>query len=808
MHCRVAGLVAALLLAAIQTGLSQQSQSTAAVGAVATTDGTGVPGAMLLVRHGERLVASTVADQAGRFRVLGLSAGTYEIEAQSLGYRTVRQEFRLEGSTVNELRITLPAAPLALEEVVVSATRSSMPIAAIPAAITVVDRKAVQDGASTSNGIGELLGKAVPGLAAGTQSMSNFGQSLRGRSVVVLIDGVPQSTLRNVSRDFATIDPAMVERVEVVRGATAIYGDGATGGVINIITRRPGVGELSMRSELSAAASLAAPGDGLSGRLVQSMSGNNGALDYSLGATLGRSGGFYDAEGDLIPADPHGQGGLADTRSSDLFSKLGWSHSTQRIQLGINYFHTDQDTRFAADPSVNALPKGEAKARALEGLQEDQPQGTRNLNTSLDYNHGELLGGQLHVQGYYRDYVTRFRGFDRRVIRNGQVVSGHVGQSYIDSYKVGGRLEFDSPLRFAKGSLLVGADYTHENTTQRMAVMDPALYDASGGLLFERIDDRVWVPALRPHNLGLFAQVGFTPSERISLRAGVRHERIRMHVDDFMTIDEAAVTGGDVHYDPTLFNAGATYNVTGTFNVFGSFSQGFSLADIGRILRGAKAGFAVGNSTLEAPQVDHYEIGLRAGHSGFSASFSTFFSTSDLGTRLLQDSLGILRVLRAPERIYGAEASLEVRSGAFTVGGSASWTEGEYRNEATAEWLPFDSWRIQPAKMTAHVAHVSGAGWENRLQAIHSAARARLWEQLGSPEPAQIGYGQWPVTSYTVLDVLSRRPLGPGTIEFSIQNLLNSRYFDVVSQLDQADGNSYRTMARGALLNIGYSISY
>src|SRR3546814_4442420 len=52
-----------------------------------------------------------------------------------------------------------------------------------------------------------------------------------------MVDGIPQSTpLRDGKRSGFTVDPAFVERVEVIYGANAIQGVGATGGVINYVT--------------------------------------------------------------------------------------------------------------------------------------------------------------------------------------------------------------------------------------------------------------------------------------------------------------------------------------------------------------------------------------------------------------------------------------------------------------------------------------------------------------------------------------------------------------------------------------------
>jgi iron complex outermembrane receptor protein len=122
-------------------------------------------------------------------------------------------------------------------EIIVTATRTAERLTDIPRSITIVEEEQLEEQTRLTRDLGTILAQQVPGLSVGTQSASNFGQSLRGRNISVLIDGVPQSTNRNAARDLRTIDPSAIERVEVLRGPTAIYGDGATGGVINIITK-------------------------------------------------------------------------------------------------------------------------------------------------------------------------------------------------------------------------------------------------------------------------------------------------------------------------------------------------------------------------------------------------------------------------------------------------------------------------------------------------------------------------------------------------------------------------------------------
>jgi iron complex outermembrane receptor protein len=790
---------AALLALALGAQGAAAQQAGVLTGQVVSEGGEPVAGARV-----EAAGITVVTDREGRFRVVGVPAGA-RMRVEALGYRAAERTPSADGP----LRVVLAPDAVALAGLeVVSATRSGTPVAAIPGAVTVVGRDEIEAQAATAHGVGEILGRAVPGLSVGTQSMSNFGQSLRGRNVAVLIDGIPQSTLRNVSRDFANIDPAAIERVEVLRGATAIYGDGATGGVINIVTRRPGRGAPSLTTEVGTSSSLASFGDGLGGRVAQTVSGASGAFDYVLNGAVSTTGGFYDAEGDLIPADPHGQGGLADTRSYDVGGKAGLALGAQRFQLAASHYRNDQDTRFTADPSVTAA---DGKARALPGLRESEPQGTRNTLVSLDWTHDSLLGSRVHGQLYGRDYLTRFRGFDRRVYNRttGAYVGGHVSQSFVDSRKLGGRLEIDSrPFGARWPSLLWGADYTYENTSQPVAIMDSAVYDATGGLEFQKVGERVWVPPLRPRSLGLFAQAAWSLTDDLLVRGGVRRERIRMHVDDFVTLDDNQVYGGDLAYDPTLFNLGAVWSATGAVNVFANFSQGFSLADVGRILRGAADGYDLGTSRLEAQKVDHYEVGARAAWPLLQVSASVFHNRSELGTTLAQTETGMLEVVRAPERIRGAEATLDLHPlDRLSLGGVWSWTEGEAYNAKLGEYRALNGYRIQPAKLTGYVEHRTLPGWTNRLQVLHSTSRDRPFEDRVDPsKPA--GYGEQPIESFTVVDLASTLDVGPGTLRVGIENLLNEQYFDIVSQLDLTDGYAYYTAARGATLNLGYVVRY
>lgn len=85
-------------------------------------------------------------------------------------------------------------------DLVITATRTAENPEQVPRSVTVVTRDQIEEQTSLSRNLGDILGQLVPGLAPPTQSLSEFGQSLRGRNPLVLIDGVPQSSNRNAFR--------------------------------------------------------------------------------------------------------------------------------------------------------------------------------------------------------------------------------------------------------------------------------------------------------------------------------------------------------------------------------------------------------------------------------------------------------------------------------------------------------------------------------------------------------------------------------------------------------------------------------
>ncbi|WP_261863436.1 TonB-dependent receptor plug domain-containing protein [Psychrobacter sp. JCM 18900] len=116
-------------------------------------------------------------------------------------------------------------------------TALAQKISEMPAVTQVITENEIQMQATGDRTTGDILAQLVPSLGASSGSTSNYGTTMHGRPVQFLLNGVPLSSSRSLSRELNSIDPAQLERVEVLSGATSIYGAGAAGGLINLVTK-------------------------------------------------------------------------------------------------------------------------------------------------------------------------------------------------------------------------------------------------------------------------------------------------------------------------------------------------------------------------------------------------------------------------------------------------------------------------------------------------------------------------------------------------------------------------------------------
>jgi vitamin B12 transporter len=222
--------------------------------------------------------------------------------------------------------VTQPSA--AVSETVVTATRVPTPIERVPAGVTVIDRQTI--GERGYQTLGEALA-TVPGLtllqSGGIgQPSSAFIRGTASRHALVLLDGVPINDAAepngafNFGNELLGLD---VERIEVLRGpASSLYGSGAIGGVVNIVTRRaPKDRSFAPYGELAGGSNRTLRGGG-------GIAGTVGEFDYLLSLrSLSTRG--TDATPSRFTRDTGERDGF---RSTGATVRLGWTPS-ERFRL-------------------------------------------------------------------------------------------------------------------------------------------------------------------------------------------------------------------------------------------------------------------------------------------------------------------------------------------------------------------------------------------------------------------------------------------------------------------------------------------
>ncbi|TYP92170.1 iron complex outermembrane recepter protein [Fodinibius salinus] len=705
-------------------------------------------------------------DANGEFTIPKVPSGSYTLYISAIGYKKIQRDITIDKGETKNLTINLEKDILGMNEVVVSATRRIESLDEVPASVNILSDKEIGEQITINSNLNDMLAKQVPGFAQSTESGSNWGQNLRGRDYLVLVNGIPQSTpLRAVSRDLQTIDAGSVHRIEVIKGATAIYGNGATGGLINYITNLPQKNGFQSVSQVGSNISLTAPSNSIGYRFSQQLSGRSDKLSYNIKGSFEEKGLFKDASGDIIPTNPQGQGGLSQASVYNIYGQMGYDiNPKQRIEAMYNFYSNDQETEYST--IAGSYPN--QKATAVKQDPRGKSQGTQgNHNAQLKYTWLDFWNKtSLDATAYLQDYKTVFGFFSG--YKNG-------GQSYLKSQKLGFRLNLESPFTLSEnidGSLIYGLDLLKDETQQKL------------------FDGRIITPAMDMANYAAYAQLKTILYDDWVFKGGARLESINIDVPSYTTVQKKKpsggfsggvdIEGGNLKYSAFTYNLGLSYKKYQAFNPFVSISQGFSIADLGRTLRSATKSTTVQSIDPEPIIVQNYEIGINSSFSIFRGSISGFASTSDLGASYQENNNGALVIARSPEIVYGFEVSAHARPISFLeFGATYSFTEGRSDNNDNGNYTDSkDSFlvnnRISPPKFTAYAQFQFTSKLKSKLSLLHSGKRDRFDNPSGAYQNK--------VNPYSVLDLNSSYQLPFGSFSIGIENLLNENYYPAISQ--------------------------
>lgn len=726
----------------------------------------------------------TITNADGYYELNLGTAGVYVLKAGAVGFAGSQQTVNLQAGTTTTADFILQKSYSSLKEVTITASRKAEIIDRTPASVQVLHANEIQSQAAISSSLSNILGYAVPSLGFSSNTTSNTGQTLRGRTPLILIDGIPQSTpLRNGARDIRTIDPSVIQRIEVIKGATAIYGNGADGGVINYITAVP-----STSNKINGYTSVAKTGSVVHSnetggfRVNQKLSGKLKAFDYIVSGLYEKTGVNKDAKGGIIsPVYGYGETGLY-----NIFSKLGYNlNKTNRLEVMYNYFGSRQNSEYIEHLGV----AGKTPTTGVKGTVLSEDEGTRyNHNAYVKYLAKKLfLNTSLEASVYLQKFYTVY-GWSQSFVP--------AGQSTIHSDKKGARLTLNSPFKLGEhvqNELVYGVDYLDDVTWQDLT------------------DGRLWVPKMNLHNAAPFAQLHTTIHDYWILKAGYRLDQVDLDIPTFTQIktSQAAggqvINGGNLNFSASTFNVGARYAKWDVFNPFVSFTQGFSMVDIGLYVRSAREN-DIAKMQLQPIIANNYEAGFTSSFSKISFSASAYASTSKVGSSIVEEN-GYFLQQRVPERVYGLEGTVDVASVKnFFFGAGVSYMEGKADmnkngNYDDAEDVYLNGRRITPLKLTTHVKYAPGDRLYINVDWLYSGSRKRFLPQSNGT----YRFGEGPVSSYGIVNVNGNYKLKNGLSFFGgVENLLNKDYYPTTSQWYGL--NAYYIKANGARyqLGIGY----
>ncbi len=471
---------------------------------------------------------ATVTDDDGRYEFDGVAPGEYSLLAQ-------REHLSDERRTVSVIAGETATSDFSLdlsgahEHITVTAS----PVGAV-STFEAFNAVAVRDSFELAKNMTPTLGEALddlPGVATrafGPGSARPIIRGFDGDRVLIMQDGVRTGDLSSQSGDHGvSIDPASLERVEVVRGpATLLFGSNAIGGVVNAITPQEAYRHRPLKGLIGQATSDFGS--------ANAQAGVNAGIQFGVGAWRlwggggSRRAGDYDTPDGVVPNSAsrlaNGRVGFGYFGLQPYFS-VGYQVEDGRYGVphaGESHSHGEEDEHAgeeAADELLIDLETQRQSVRVETGLRALETRAVESVSVVLNYldwQHDEIetedgveslgtrfdnetfviraeveqkragrLSGRLGVWGQFRDYVAT--GEEALAPPSTQQAFAVFGYEELDfgraRLQFGGRLEHNSFSADARDAEH-GPDDGHDHTIEPPAVRDRTFtgLSASAGL--------------------------------------------------------------------------------------------------------------------------------------------------------------------------------------------------------------------------------------------------------------------------------------------------------------------------------------
>lgn len=675
------------------------------------------------------------------------------------------------------------AGGTALDEqtIIVTASRTGSPVENLPLSVSVLGEEELAKQLIQSRSVTSALEFTVPGLSVeAPENRSTCGTQLRGRAAAFQVNGVPvNEDLRQGSctAPFA-LTPFAIERIEVVRGGTALYGSGSPGGIVNLITRRAKGPELELDFTAQTSFNTDVARDTFITDLYVGAGQEVGRFDYYLGGGYTDSGRVRSATGRPTLT--------AEFEAIDLIGSFGWRLGQAELRFTGTYHDENKGREFYPDGTSDAATGAVNVVEVAAHPQIDEA-GDRTATGSLSFTHADLLAHEVTLTAFYQD---------QRIKQRDNFFSAEFGDDFFATNRQNTRIGLRSALvrryRLRTSELVTsyGLDYTR-NDFYRF-IVDPEGRDTIIGYI---------TPDFYLQTLAPFGQIEWSLG-RITLTGGVRHEwysgAIRENGYDPL-LPRAATPGDFASSELTLWNAGAVYRVADGIQLYGGFSQGAELSQLGRAARGATNPGAISNEPATSNQ---YELGLRGKRGALAFGLAGYYSQSDSSSQIQPDpscagqSFCPLIPLRIPERAWGLEgnAAWAVTS-ALDVAAVITFQRGEVLDPESGDYISYSTDRAVPLRITGRADWRVLPALSAGLQVTHYGASSYF-----SPSQEAIGFVDSEAVTLASASLSYTR--GKLTFYAAADNLFDEEYITPSAQATGGGFLDYEAPGRRVTLGI------
>jgi iron complex outermembrane receptor protein len=674
------------------------------------------------------------------------------------------------------------------DRIVVTAARTELPASALPLTVDVIKKAELDQQVAIAGSVVDAVANLSPSFSPTRQKLSGAGETLRGRSPLFAINGIPQSTpVRDGSRDGFTIDPFFLDRVELIYGSNALQGIGATGGVVNqVVAEAPKADGWSGRALLQGSAGDNFRDNGLGGKAAALVAWRGGKLDATLGGAYEKRGVYYDGSGRIIGVDG-AQGDTMDSASWSAFARLGLQlNDTARIELFANRFELKGDHEYVQVAGSRAL---NIPSTSVRGSPAGEPVSNRVETIDLTLTDSDLAGGKLTLQAFFNRSRDVFGGSINATFQDVRIAPLNTlfDQSVNESRKLGARFGYERNIAEVL-TATVGFDALWDKTAQSLL--------ATG---------RYWVPPTTFRSLAPFAQLNLgLLDDKLRLAGGIRYEDVKLKVDDFVTLASygaRAVRGGSPSFRDALLNGGVIVEPVSGVRAYASYAEGYTIADVGRILRAINIPNVDIDNFLDVSPVvsNNREIGLEVKRGPLDGSVTYFWSSSKLGSLLVLNGAGVYDVQRQRIEIEGLEINLGVRLPVEGLRAGVGYAHLAGKTDTNADNrvdTDLDGANISPDRLNLSLDYARGPVTARVQTGFYLSRSFR-----GLPRATRF-------EGYNLTDAVVRYDTGFGGVTLAVSNLFDEDYITYNSDTVSVTDNLRFFSGRGRVFTLGWDVRF